>query len=119
MSEDFTNSMLKILLDGRVSDQKKGPSLVQYSGKKLGRRFNWIGDTVTIGRGDGAEFKIDEESLSPVHSILTKEPEGYFILDLNSTRGTFIGDSRVVVKQQIHDGDILLLGDVYIKFFAG
>ncbi|MCX6106136.1 MAG: FHA domain-containing protein [Proteobacteria bacterium] len=118
MSEDSKKSLLKILLGGRVSDQKKGPSLVQYSGKKLGRRFNWIGDTVTIGSNDGCDFKIDEDSLSPVHCILTKKPEDYFIIDLNSTKGTFIGDLRVVDKQQIHEGDILLLGEVYIKFFA-
>ncbi|MEN9835851.1 MAG: hypothetical protein RL011_2044 [Pseudomonadota bacterium] len=105
----------------RFSDpsENQESDIVQYSGKKLGRRFTWAGPTITIGSGPDADIVIEEDSVSPVHARLTREPTGYYVEDLGSERGTYLLDVKVDGRKRFIDGDIFRFGEVIVKFFAG
>ncbi len=75
-----------------------------------------------IGRATDNEIVLDDESVSAYHALITirKSPdkEGtkeYIIEDLESTNKTFI-NSKLVSSYRLHDGDIIRVGLVRLKF---
>ena len=67
-----------------------------------------------VGRKN-ADIMIQNESISSNHLLLNVEGENVYFKDLNSTNGTFLNGERVT-SGELHDGDMLMLGNV--KMFA-
>jgi hypothetical protein len=64
-----------------------------------------------LGRGLGNEIVIQDDSVSRVHAQLYQEDNlAVFVIDLNSTNGTFINGKRIVGRQALLPGDVLMLG---------
>ena len=92
-------------------------TLTVLTGVHAGRIVGVDGATVTIGRAPDAELPIDEVGVSRLHARVGRTPEGGFYLeDLASTNGTFLGAERVGVAL-LHSGDLLQLGPhVRVRF---
>ena len=59
-----------------------------------------IGDqAVTVGRGVGADVKINDEGLSRRHFVILREGEDYLIKDLNSRNGTWVDGDRALTTR--------------------
>jgi pSer/pThr/pTyr-binding forkhead associated (FHA) protein len=65
----------------------------------------------TIGRVAGVDFIVDAALVSRVHCRLEAREEALDIVDLQSTNGTFINDTRVE-RGQAREGDRLRVGRV-------
>ncbi len=71
-------------------------------------------ERLRIGRNDGNDIRIDDESVSGNHAILFRDANGVWIVrDLGSTNGTRVGDSetltsaaRVTPLDTIHFGNV-------------
>jgi pSer/pThr/pTyr-binding forkhead associated (FHA) protein len=75
-----------------------------------------IGDGVThIGRGYGADVRLDEHTVSSLHAIIVARPAGLRILDDRSTNGTIVNGRRVD-EADLHDGDVVVLGRVVLTY---
>jgi hypothetical protein len=62
-----------------------------------------------LGRNNTSDFVIEDINVSGRHCILDIHKRGLFILDLDSTNGTYVND--VFVKDgYINPGDVLVLG---------
>ncbi len=63
----------------------------------------------------------DEGGVSRRHVKITQGGNQYFVEDLNSTNGTWIGQSRVQpgARVPLNNGDQLRLGKVLLNFFTG
>jgi pSer/pThr/pTyr-binding forkhead associated (FHA) protein len=73
-------------------------------------------DGVThIGRGLAADLHLDEKSVSRRHAMLVQRPAGPRLLDDRSSNGTFVNGRRVV-QADLHNGDVLLLGRVVLRY---
>ncbi len=57
-----------------------------------------------IGRGRHCDLVIDSGKISREHAAVVKEPEGWFIEDLDSANGTWHRRERVT-RRRIEDGD--------------
>jgi len=68
-----------------------------------------------IGRGLSADLRLDEKSVSRRHAMLVHRPSGPRLLDDRSSNGTFV-NGRPVVQADLHDGDVLLLGRVVLRY---
>jgi pSer/pThr/pTyr-binding forkhead associated (FHA) protein len=68
-----------------------------------------------IGRGLSADLHLDEKSVSRRHAMLVDRPSGARLLDDRSSNGTFVNGRRVV-QADLHDGDVLLLGRVVLRY---
>jgi diguanylate cyclase (GGDEF)-like protein len=65
---------------------------------------------VTIGRAEDADLVVDETSVSRHHARVARTPEGgFYVEDLGSVNGTFVGASRVTVAP-LERGNLLQLG---------
>ena len=70
---------------------------------------------VHIGRGLSADLRLDEASVSRRHAILVARPAGTRVLDDRSSNGTFVNGRRVT-QADLHNGDVLLLGRVVLRY---
>ncbi|MGL4419856.1 MAG: diguanylate cyclase [Gemmataceae bacterium] len=85
----------------------------------LRRRYPLATDPVVIGRGDDADIQINNNSVSRRHAKIEPTTDGYFVVDLQSTNGTFVGDFQVSTPQRLRDGDYIRIGNCIFKFLSG
>ena len=72
-------------------------------------------DALHIGRGLGADLRLDESSVSRRHAILVPRSAGARVLDDRSSYGTFV-NGRCVQQADLRDGDVILLGRVMLRY---
>jgi hypothetical protein len=72
--------------------------------------------TLVIGRGGEAGWVILDEDLSRAHAELRRGWDGVTIRDLDSKNGTRVGGVRVTSATELHDGDVIALGEVVMRF---
>ncbi len=88
------------------------------TGPAMGWRYT-LGDTpLVLGRDDDCDIVIDDDSVSRRHACLQCSPQGYGVIDLQSTNGTFVNDNRVHLCL-LKDGDYLRIGNGIYRFLAG
>ena len=68
-----------------------------------------------IGRSEHNDISINSRFVSRHHALLVRHGATTFLMDLNSTNGTFVNSQRVSNQVLMHD-DIIMLGNHRIKF---
>lgn len=89
------------------------------SGPALGTRFPVNDQIVTLGRDEGCDICVREESVSRKHAFIHPGPSACTVTDLNSTNGTFVNDVRVRGECPLKDGDYLRVGNTIYRFLSG
>lgn len=79
------------------------------------RVFVMTRDIVVVGRDDGAELKVGDESVSAQHARITNRGQAFEIEDLGSTNGTTIAGNRVE-RANLRNGDRVILGTTELLF---
>jgi pSer/pThr/pTyr-binding forkhead associated (FHA) protein len=70
------------------------------------------GDRLTIGRGDAVTHTINDSGLSRQHASIYRQAEIVWIVDENSTNGSFVNERQVEpTGTRLHDGDLISIGD--------
>lgn len=62
------------------------------------------GERFLIGRGRHCDLVIDSAKVSREHAVIRREADGWWIEDLGSSNGTWLGRARVD-RRRIADGD--------------
>ena len=70
------------------------------------------GERLSFGRGSEADQRFADNGLSRLHAIIYREGDRIWIVDENSTNGTFVNGERVAAAgTPLRDGDRIKLGD--------
>jgi diguanylate cyclase (GGDEF)-like protein len=88
------------------------------TGPGMGSRFPLADDSVILGRGADCEIQINDHSVSRRHAQIQQSMDGYFVVDLQSTNGTFVNDVPATMYR-LKDGDYLRVGNCIYRFLAG
>lgn len=73
-----------------------------------------------IGRDRKVGLSIQDKRLSRRHAMLQYVPErGFYLVDLNSTNGTYVNGEPVRRAVLLNDGDRIRLGSLSFLFFVG
>jgi transcriptional regulator with GAF, ATPase, and Fis domain len=89
--------------------------LVVLKGNQRGREFVIAGDVIRIGKADGNDLVLTEDTVSRVHCEILRDARGYLLRDLGSTNGTFL-DGAEVREAYVRAGSVVTVGTVQIKF---
>lgn len=101
-----------------TSGDKDRATLTIISGINAGQVFALDGTEHVIGRGTEADLWLEDGGVSRRHAKIYCRSDGrYFVEDLGSTNGTFIGSQRVSTCE-VKPGDRLQLGPHVILRFA-
>ncbi|HEX9036265.1 MAG TPA: FHA domain-containing protein [Ktedonobacterales bacterium] len=65
----------------------------------------------TIGRDAASMIVIPDDSVSRRHAQITRQPSGYFIVDIESSNGLLHNGKPVEEPQRLHVGDTIQMGD--------
>ena len=74
-----------------------------------------LGSMVTIGRLPDNTVVIDNPAVSSHHACVFLDGEAFVVEDLQSTNGTFVNSTRVV-RETLHHGDVVLIGQHRLVF---
>lgn len=82
----------------------------------VGRQYALDPDAsrVILGRDAAADIVVSSDSVSRRHCKLTRELQGWWIEDLQSTNGTFVNDEPVT-RRLLRAGDRIRVGDTVFK----
>lgn len=75
-----------------------------------------LGETVSIGRGEGNDIVVADSFVSHEHALITRYKYGFWLTDLSSTNGTFHNNRRVTDEVSLQNGDLLAVGGVTFRF---
>ena len=81
-----------------------------------GRDIELLDGEVTLGRSRTATVRVDHESVSRTHAMLTFRKGDAVVKDLNSSNGTYVGGRRVLNETRLADGDRIQLGAAVVGF---
>lgn len=75
---------------------------------------------ITIGRSkDNNNIVIEDSKVSRSHLQIINDDNGdYYVIDLDSTNGTFVNGNRITGKVQLHKGDIVVIGNTTLSWEA-
>jgi pSer/pThr/pTyr-binding forkhead associated (FHA) protein len=80
------------------------------------RRLLRLGPGAThIGRGFGADLRLDDPAVSRRHAIIVSDDRGAVVLDDRSANGTLV-NGRGVARAELADGDVIVIGRVALTY---
>ena len=86
----------------------------------LGQRYLLESPVLTIGRSRDNDIVLPCDSVSRRHSMLDRRGEDVFVVDLDSTNGTYVNDDgRLLRERRLQGGDLLKIGDMVFKYLSG
>ncbi|HUO52779.1 MAG TPA: FHA domain-containing protein [Gemmatimonadaceae bacterium] len=92
---------------------------VTSSGMLHGKKFEIRSPLTHVGRGAHNDIVISDESVSDSHAKVQKRETGWFVVDMGSTNGTYVGGKRIAGEQELVGAPDLRLGGVKFIFRAG
>jgi pSer/pThr/pTyr-binding forkhead associated (FHA) protein len=72
--------------------------------------------TYSIGSDPGNDLVINDKLVSMTHLYVERQGNQYFVRDLKSAFGTLVNGEQLTSKVEIHDGDIIQVGDHTLVF---
>ncbi len=79
--------------------------LEHLSGPRDGVIVSFSKDSVVIGRDDNADIRVQsDQTVSRRHALISREGNDYFIEDLQSKNGTFVGKEKITGRTKLEPG---------------
>jgi len=88
-------------------------------GPDIGRRIQLVERQYVVGRDTESGLVVGRSSVSRQHARLYQDNDLWWVVDLGSTNGTFVNETRCVAPQRLTDSDQVRFGDAIYKFLYG
>ncbi|MCD9154343.1 FHA domain-containing protein FhaB/FipA [Aeromicrobium duanguangcaii] len=89
--------------------------LVIVDGPNAGQSVPVGTEPVLLGRGTDAAIRLDDDYVSTRHARFATNGEQWFVEDLGSTNGTYIGSQRVTTPEPVAIGTAVRLGKTIVE----
>ena len=102
--------------NGTNGADEGGPAklFLTYNGRTL-REIEMTRSRLLVGRSDHNDVSVNSRYISRHHALFVRQGSATFLMDLNSTNGTYINSQRVSNHVLLHD-DVISIGNHGIKF---
>ena len=97
-----------------TSENKMNWQITILDGAYMNKTFTLDGD-FAIGRGEQNNLTLLDGIASRKHALLKKTDQGYDILDLGSSNGTFLNGELIISPHPVWDGDLILIGGTNMR----
>ena len=90
------------------------------TGPSMGTRHVLTDKPIIIGRGEDCDIRVLDTSVSRRHVRLEKIGAEYYVLDMQSTNGSYVNDRQSLPGEPIpmRDGDYLRVGNCIFRYLA-
>ena len=112
--EDVTQ---EVMVPPSVRPKRNALTLHVLKGPRVGEVLVVDRDVMVLGRGDDADIRIQDPSLSRMHVRFTRVGgDGLTITDLESMNGTLVESTRLEGTRRLRTGELITLGNVIVRF---
>ena len=66
-----------------------------YPTSEGSQEIRFDGEKLTFGRGSDADYRFEDDGLSRLHASIYRDGERVWVVDENSTNGTFVNGEKV------------------------
>lgn len=113
--EELPALLFRIDEEVEAATLAEAPTLViSHDGETI-NELRMTSPRLLIGRSEHNDLRIASRFISRHHALFVRHGKATFLMDLNSTNGTFVNSRRVSNLMMKHD-DVVLLGNHRIKF---
>jgi hypothetical protein len=91
------------------------PTLELSLNHDLVGRFPVTHSRLLIGRSQHSDICIASRFVSRQHALLVRNPDGDWLIDLNSTNGTSV-NSQLIEHRRLIDGDVISIGNYRLHY---
>ncbi len=113
--EDDTGEIIDLPLE----DLHEGQALLVVTrGPNAGSQFLIEKEVTTLGRHPESDIFLDDITVSRRHAEIRRKDDGFYVHDLGSLNGTYVGRNRVD-NTQLANSDEVQVGKFKLAFFAG
>lgn len=91
---------------------------VTNEGPTRGRRYDVRIPLVHIGRGAHNDLVLADDSVSDTHAKLQRRDDGWYMVDVGSTNGTYVGGQRIPTERRLDGPAVVRFGGVKMAFQA-
>ncbi len=85
-------------------------------GPDKGRKHELRTPLAHIGRGAYNDVVLTDESVSDSHAKLQRRDEGWFVVDMESTNGTYVGGTRIIGERRLEGAPDVRFGGLKFRF---
>ena len=85
-------------------------------GPDKGKRYALRTPLAHIGRGAHNDIRLDDESVSETHAKLQKREDGWYVVDMQSTNGTYVGGARIPNERRLDGSPDVRFGGMKMRF---
>ncbi len=89
--------------------------IVPINGPQQFQTFKLFAGVTKVGNAHGAHIVINDGFMSGDHAHIAMSPNGFTLIDNNSTNGTFVNERRVQ-RHDLIDNDVIKFGKTDCKF---
>ncbi len=100
---------------GNFSGKPPAYTLKLETGPGSGFVFSFEQEKVVVGRASGCEVKLDDQRVSRKHFEIRFDGSQFWVVDLGSTNGTYLGEERIS-KSALKPGDVIAAGVTSLRF---
>lgn len=93
----------------------EGVRVEVVSGSDVGKSFDIVGKTITIGRDASCDFVLDEKTVSKKHCQIVYRGGHFTVIDLGSLNKTKV-NGRVYSQKNVANGDQIKIGADVLAF---
>src|SRR6476661_1700026 len=104
-----------------VSSQKEACLVHIYpTGPWMGMRHALANQPLIVGRGEDCDIRVLDTSVSRRHVRIEKIGDDFYVLDMQSTNGTYVNDKQSLPGDPIpmRDGDYVRVGNCIFRYLA-
>lgn len=98
--------------------RKPATALQVVEGPLAGREIKLAGQPILFGRAQDATVVLEDDYASGRHARLFPQGSRWFIEDLGSTNGTFVGENQLARPQQVDIGQRIRIGKTVLELKA-
>jgi len=96
-------------------DRSAPRQLVVADGPDAGQAVPLGSEPLLIGRGTDAAIRLDDDYVSTRHARVATNGEEWFVEDLGSTNGTYVGSQRVTTPTPVAVGTPIRIGKTVLE----
>ena len=89
---------------------------ITNEGPDKGRIYEVRSPLAHIGRGAHNDVVITDDSVSETHAKLQRRDDGWYVIDLSSTNGTYVAGARIGAERKLEGAPDVRFGGVKAVF---
>jgi predicted component of type VI protein secretion system len=89
---------------------------LRNEGPTKGTKFSVRSALAHVGRGAHNDIRLNDESVSETHAKLQRREDGWYVVDMGSTNGTYVGGTRISSEQRLDGSPDLRFGGMKLRF---